>query len=109
LITTLPELVVSIAAMRIGATDLIFGNLFGSNLFNLAILAVDDVLYLKGPLFSDAAQNHMVTANAAIAMTAVAVIGLTYRASHKRFLFAWDSLAILALYALGAGTLFLMR
>lgn len=109
LTTTLPELVVSVAALRIGAADLVFGNLFGSNLFNLAILAVDDVLYVKGPLLSSAAQSHMITANAAIAMTAAAVIGLTYRASHKRFLFAWDSLAILAIYALGVGTMFTMR
>jgi cation:H+ antiporter len=109
LTTTLPELAVSIAALRIGAADLVFGNLFGSNLFNLAILAVDDVLYVKGPLLSDVAQSHMVTANAAMAMTAVAVIGLTYRASKKRFLFAWDSLAILAIYGLGVATVFAMR
>jgi cation:H+ antiporter len=109
LTTTLPELVVSIAALRIGAADLVFGNLFGSNLFNLAILAVDDVLYVKAPLLSVAAQSHMVTANAAMAMTAIAIIGLTYRASKKRFLFAWDSLAILAIYVLGVGTVFSMR
>jgi hypothetical protein len=51
----------------------------------------------------------MVTANAAMAMTAIAIIGLTYRASKKRFLFAWDSLAILAIYVLGVGTVFSMR
>jgi cation:H+ antiporter len=109
LTTTLPELVVSVAALRIGATDLIFGNLFGSNLFNLAILAVDDLLYVKGPLLSSAAQSHVISANTAMAMTAVAVIGLTYRASRKRFLFAWDSLAILVLYTLGVGTVFSLR
>lgn len=109
LTTTLPELVVSISALRIGAADLIFGNLFGSNLFNLAILAVNDILYLKGPLLSHVSQIHGITANAAMAMTAAAVIGLTYRASRKRFLFAWDSLAIVAIYALGVGTMFSLR
>ncbi|HJX10296.1 MAG TPA: sodium:calcium antiporter, partial [Candidatus Binatia bacterium] len=49
LATSLPELVVSIAAVRIDATDLMFGNLLGSNLFNLAILGLDDLLYVKGP------------------------------------------------------------
>jgi cation:H+ antiporter len=109
LITTLPELVVSIAALRIDATDLVFGNLLGSNLFNLAILAVDDLLYIDGPLFSDVAQSHVISANAAMAMTAVAVIGLTYRASKKRFPIAWDSLAILGVYGLGVWTVFMMR
>jgi cation:H+ antiporter len=109
LTTTLPELAVSITALRIGAADLVFGNLFGSNLFNLAILAVDDVLYVKGPLLADVAQSHVASANAAIGMTAIAVIGLTYRASKKRFPIAWDSLGILGVYGLGVWAVFLMR
>lgn len=108
LTTSLPELVVSIAALRIDATDLIFGNLLGSNLFNMAILALDDLLYLKGPLLSHVSQAHVVTANAAMVMTAIAVIGLTYRVSTKRFFFAWDSLAIVATYALAVGIIYRM-
>jgi cation:H+ antiporter len=96
--TSLPEVVVSIAAVRMDATDLVFGNLLGSNLFNLAILALDDVLYVKGPILANASPAHLVTANAAMAMTAIAVIGLTYRVSKKRLLFAWDSWALLAVY-----------
>jgi cation:H+ antiporter len=108
LATSLPELVVSIAAFRIDATDLIFGNLLGSNLFNMAILALDDLLYLKGPLLADVSPAHIVTANAAMVMTAIAVIGLTYRVSKKRFLFAWDSLAIAAVYALAVAMIYRM-
>lgn len=108
LTTTLPELVVSISAMRIDATDLVFGNLLGSNLFNLAILAIDDVLYVKGPLMSQVAQSHVVSANTAMAMTAIAVIGLTYRASKKRLPIAWDSLAILGVYGIGAWAVLLV-
>jgi len=107
LTTTLPELIVSISALRIDAADLAFGNLLGSNLFNLAILAIDDLLYLEGPLLSDVAQSHVVSANAAMAMTAVAVIGLTYRASKKRFLFAWDSLAIVMVYLYAVSMVYL--
>lgn len=29
---------------------MIYGNILGSNLFNIAILALDDVAYTKGPL-----------------------------------------------------------
>ena len=105
LTTTLPELVVSISALRIDATDLVFGNLLGSNLFNLMILAVDDLLYVKGPLLADVAPAHIVSSNAAIAMTAIAVVGLTYRMSKKHFLFAWDSMAILAVYAMAVAVL----
>lgn len=107
--TSLPELVVSIAALRIGAVDMVLGNLFGSNLFNIGILAVDDMLYVKGPLLSYVSTTHLVTAFAAMAMTGVAVIGLTYRASKKRLLWAWDSLGIVLIYALATYLLFAMR
>src|SRR3990172_2813891 len=40
--TSLPKVVVSIAAIRIGTIDLAIGNIFGSNIFNIAILAFDD-------------------------------------------------------------------
>ncbi len=107
-VTTLPELVVSIAAVKIDATDLMFGNLLGSNLFNLAILGLDDLLYVKGPILADASPAHVVTANAAMAMTAIAVIGLTYRVSKKRLLFGWDSWAILAVYLSAVTVVYLM-
>jgi cation:H+ antiporter len=109
LATTLPELVVSIAALRIDATDLVYGNLLGSNLFNMAILALDDLLYVKGPLLTTAAPGHIVTANAAAAMTAVAVIGLTYRVSKKRFVFAWDSLAIVIVYLYAVSIVYMLH
>jgi cation:H+ antiporter len=108
LTTTLPELVVSVAALKIDAADLVYGNLLGSNLFNMAILAVDDLLYIDGPLLMAATPGHIVTANAAMAMTAIAMIGLTYRVSKKRFFFAWDSLAIVVLYLYAVATVYLL-
>ncbi len=109
LTTSLPELVVSIGALRLDAIDLVFSNLLGSNLFNMAILALDDILYAKAPLLTTAAPGHIVTANGAMAMTAIAVIGLTYRVSKKRFLFAWDSLAIAMVYLYAVAAVYLMR
>lgn len=51
--TSLPEVVVSIAAVKTGAVDLAIGNLFGSNIFNIFILALDDIFFIKGPILSD--------------------------------------------------------
>ncbi len=96
--TSLPELVISIGAFRIGAVDLMFGNLFGSNLFNIGILAIDDILYTKGSLLSNITQSHLITANAAIVMTAIAVIGLTYQTKKKFMYLAWDSVGIIVVY-----------
>lgn len=44
------------------------------------------------------ARGNVVPALSATAMTAIAVIGLTYRAERKRLVLAWDSIGILAVY-----------
>jgi cation:H+ antiporter len=107
--TSLPELVVSAAAVKMGAVDLAMGNLFGSNIFNVLILAIDDMFYTKGPLLSYVEDTHIVSAFTAIAMSAVAIIGITYRAARKPLPLAWDSIAIVVLYILNLMFLFTMR
>src|SRR4030042_3099580 len=91
--TSLPELVVCITAVKIDAVDLAIGNIFGSNIFNVFILAVDDLFFVRGPILSLVNPNHIISALFAVIMTAVAVIGLMYRAEKKYFL-AWDSICI---------------
>ena len=107
--TSLPEVVVSFAAVKMDAVDLAVGNLLGSNMFNIYILAVDDFLFVKGPILSYANQNHIVSALSAIAMTAVAVIGLTYRAKRKKLFIAWDSMGIVIIYMLNLLLLYLLK
>jgi cation:H+ antiporter len=96
--TTLPELVVSLSAARLGAVDLALGNLFGSILFNLFILALDDLLFIQGPLLSAVDSTHLLSILAVVLMNAVLVVSLTYQALRKRFVLAWDTLAILIIY-----------
>lgn len=107
--TSLPEVVVSITAVRLGAVDLAIGNLFGSNVFNIFILAIDDLFFVEGPLLSFVNTNHVISAMFAIAMTTVAIIGLTYRAEKKRLFLAWDSLAIALMYAVNLLVLYMVR
>jgi cation:H+ antiporter len=107
--TSLPEVVVSIAAVRIGSSDLAIGNLFGSSIFNIAILAIDDIFFLKGPLLSFVENAHMVSSISAVIMMTIAIIGLTYRASKKRLFLAWDALSIVGVYVLNLTALYLLR
>jgi cation:H+ antiporter len=78
-VTSLPELVVTVAALRLNALDMAIGNLFGSNLFNILILTVDDILYTPGPLLAHVSTTHAVSAISAIMMTGVAIVALLYR------------------------------
>ena len=48
MITSLPEMVTTIAAVRMGAYDLAVGNLFGSNIFNMFALGLTDVFLTSG-------------------------------------------------------------
>lgn len=106
--TSLPEVVVSIAALRIGAIDMAVGNVFGSNLFNVGILALDDLFYMPGPLLAAVEPSHIVAVLGAMVMTAIAVVGLTYRSGSKRLFIAWDALGIVVVYALVSVALYLM-
>ena len=107
--TSLPEVVVSISAVKMGAIDLAMGNLFGSNIINIFILALDDIFFLEGPLLAYASPDHIISALSAIAMTTIAIIGLTYRAERKRLFLAWDSVGILLCYILNLMMLYMLR
>jgi cation:H+ antiporter len=106
--TSLPEIVVSLAAVRMGAVDLGIANVLGSNLFNLLILALDDVFYRRGPLMADAGPSHTVSIVAIVMMNGLFLIGLTYKIMTKRFVVAWDTGAIAAVYAVAVVLSYLM-
>lgn len=98
--TSLPELVASIAALRLGAYDLAIGNVFGSNAFNIAMLGALDALQ-PGPLLSVIAPVNALTGVAVVLVTAVAVSGQLYRVESRRHFVEPDAALIIAL-VLGA-------
>ncbi|UCE88658.1 MAG: sodium:calcium antiporter [Pseudomonadota bacterium] len=107
-VTSLPEVVVTVAALRLGAVDMAIGNLFGSNLFNILILAIDDLLYLPGPIFSAVAPAHAVSALSALMMTGVAIVGLLYRPGTRVLkTVGWASIFLFSIYLLNSYVLYL--
>jgi len=96
--TSLPELVVSFAAIRMGSFDLSIGNLLGSNIFNIFILGLDDIFYTKGSLFADIQKDHMVSVIIVIIMTAVVGLGLMTKPNKKFWRLSFDTFIILLLY-----------
>lgn len=98
--TSLPELVVSITAIRLMSFDLTVGNLLGSNIFNMLILAIDDIFYTKGSLFGKAQVTHLETIIAVIIMTSVIGLGLLAKSNRKFWRFGFDTFIIVVLYIL---------
>jgi cation:H+ antiporter len=97
--TSLPELVVSLAALKMGSLDIAVGNLLGSNVFNMFILGLDDVFYSKGSLFKDIDPSHLLSVLVTIIMTAVVGLGLLFKPKKKQIWhFSVDTFTIIILY-----------
>ncbi len=108
--TSVPELATTWGALRLGAIDLAIGNLLGSNLFDIVILAIDDFAYLPASLYAHVSPVHVVSALTASMMSGAVVVALVYRpVSRVWHLASWASLALLGLYLLHAFIQFLHR
>ena len=73
--TSLPELGTDITAALADAPDLAIGDLFGSSMANMAILAIVDLRY-RGRVLPQAELGHSRIAAIAIGMTALAAMGV---------------------------------
>jgi cation:H+ antiporter len=104
--TSLPELVTTLAAVRLGAFDLAVGNLFGSNAFNMSIFFLTDVAYRSGPILSAISGTHAVTAFLGILLMNIGLMGIMYRAEKRFLLIEPDSLLMILGYGLGMWVVF---
>ena len=102
--TSLPELVACITAMRMKAFDLVVGNVFGSNAFNMILFFPLDAAH-SGSLFADISPSHGVTALAVILATSVATLGQLYQVEKRRRVVEPDALLMLLILT---GALFLV-
>jgi cation:H+ antiporter len=106
-VTSAPEVAVTISALRIGALDMAIANLLGSNLFDIIILAIDDVFYTKGPLLAHVDAGHALTAFTAVMMSTLVTVGLIFRPQKRVLLgLTWVSLGLFMLYVLNSWILF---
>ena len=80
--TSLPELVASLTAIRIGAIDLAIGNAFGSNAFNIVLFAPLDFFH-EGSVFLSMSSAHAVTAFTVVLATAIAALGQLYHGERR--------------------------
>jgi cation:H+ antiporter len=106
--TSMPELVVTTSALRLGALDMAIANLLGSNLFAVFIIAIDDLAYRRDSLFEAVSPTHAVTAFAVVIMSGIVIVALLFRPTTRfQGVISWASLSLSIVYLLSSYAVFL--
>jgi cation:H+ antiporter len=97
--TSLPELVTSLAAVKMGAHDLAVGNLLGSNAANMAMIPLIDIAYRRGPILAAVDDVHMVAGTGAVLLMALALASIVSGQTNRANRLEPDSIVLLVAYA----------
>lgn len=105
--TSLPELITSISAISQNLPNLAAGNLFGSSMFNMFLLAIADIMAPHQRIMRRIATTHALTAALATCLTALAALFVLIRSPLGIGWIGMDSLLLLAFY--GGGVWLIQR
>jgi cation:H+ antiporter len=107
--TSLPELTTDVYAVRQGTPSLAIGDLFGSSMANVLILAVADLSTRQVLVLMRVAINQALVGALAISLTAVAAAGVLAGGELTLLGVGWAPLAIVLGYVAGMRVLHLNR
>jgi cation:H+ antiporter len=107
--TSLPEISTMIGAVRLKRYEMALGDIFGTNLFNAALIFVTDTLAGGGPLLGRVGAFSAFGALLGLVLTAIFMAGVIERRDRTVLRMGWDSFAALITYAAGVGVLFALR
>jgi cation:H+ antiporter len=96
--TSIPELVVAITAVRMGAVNLAVGDIIGGNAFDTLFVAASDIAYREGPIYAAFSRAEQFWLANSILMTGVLLMGLIYRQRHGPGNIGLESVMLLVLY-----------
>jgi cation:H+ antiporter len=107
IITSLPELLTVIAAMRIGALDMAVGNLFGSNVFNMLAFGFADFFLTSGRFLGAIDANFALAGMLGLLLTTMALVGNLARVRRHTTFVEIDAILIVLVYFGGLYLLYL--
>ncbi|EAR52231.1 Sodium/calcium exchanger membrane region protein [Oceanicola granulosus HTCC2516] len=97
-VTSLPELVTTLAAVRRGAMQLALGGIIGGNTFDTLFLAASDAAYRDGSIYHAVARTDFLWLTVGMLMTGVLLMGLILRERDGPFRIGTESVLLLAIY-----------
>jgi cation:H+ antiporter len=100
-VTSLPELVTTLSAVRNGALTLAVAGIIGGNAFDTLFAAFSDVAYRGGSIYHAVSDPVIFWTALGTCMTAFLLIGLIRREQKGPALIGFESVSLFALYAVG--------
>ncbi len=98
-ITSLPELVTTLVAVRRGALQLAVGGIIGGNTFDTLFLVFSDVAYRDGSIYGAVGMNDLYWLATGMLMTAVLLGGLILRQREGPGRIGIESVLMMGIYA----------
>ncbi|HKZ73671.1 MAG TPA: hypothetical protein VJ011_06365, partial [Steroidobacteraceae bacterium] len=99
--TSLPELATDVNAALLGAVDIGVGDLMGSTLANMLVLAVLDLAHRKRRILHEAALHHLLIGSLAVVLTALAGAAIASGGWGRIGHVGVETVVIVAMYVLG--------
>jgi len=107
--TSLPELVVSISAVRQKSLTLAVSNIIGGNSFDVLFVAFSDIFYLKGSIYHHIGQGQKYIISLTLLLTGILLLGLLHRQKKGLYKMGWESTLMIITFVLGYILLFFIR
>lgn len=104
--TSLPELSTIIAAIRLNRHEMAVGDILGSNVFNLLLIFLTDIVYVGEPVLNQVGRFEIVACMLGIVMTGILLLGLLERRDRTLLGMGYDSTALIAVFIGGVGILY---
>ncbi|MDN3523207.1 sodium:calcium antiporter [Halomonas ramblicola] len=106
-VTSLPELVTSVAAVRRGALTLAVAGIIGGNAFDTLFVAAADIAYRGGSVYHAIPDRVSLWIALSLLMTGILLVGMLHRQRRGPARIGFESVGIIACYLVGALALLL--
>jgi cation:H+ antiporter len=104
--TSLPEIFTDVSAALLDVPDLAAGDLFGSNMANMLILGIIDLMHRQKRVWQQAAFEHTLSAGLAVFLTGLAAFFVLYGSDVKHGGVGLGSMLLLLFYIFGMRLVF---
>jgi cation:H+ antiporter len=106
--TSLPELFVSLGALKLGRLNMSIANIFGSNIMNMAFIPLMHLVSWHAGFYGEISPSSLVMLFASIIMSTLFIVGVMARSKHSFLFLGWEAFMILAIYFSAAILVFRM-